>query len=127
MRLDRALSILIMADVGLSLLSVMGAEPAPTRLQAFLFYFVVATTLLAWVGLVLRLTVGRVVYLVSWLVYLALIALRTPAPAAGPAEALQLLMALNGGAILGIAWLSDLGGRFTSLAQAFGGAPRAAA
>ena len=72
-------------------------------------------------GLLWRLRAARRLYLVSWLAYLGLIALRTPAPAAGPAEAMQLLMALNGGAILALAWISDLRGRFVSLAQAFGG------
>lgn len=127
MRLDRTLSILILADVILSLLSVAGAEPPPSRLLGAIWWFVVGTTVLAWVGLVFRMAAGRALYLVSWLTYLALIALRAPASAAGPAEAVQLLMALNGGAILAIAGLSDLRGRFVSFAQAYGGPPRAAA
>src|SRR5262245_45593933 len=123
MRLERVLHILILADVVLSLVSVAGAEPALSRFQWYLWVFVVGSTVAAWVGLLWRLSAARTLYLVSWLTYLVLIALRTPLPAAGPSEAMQLLLALNGGGILAIAWVSELRGRFVTLAQAFGGAP----
>lgn len=123
MRLERALFILILADVVLCLVSVAGAEPAPTRFLGGLWLFVVGSTLAAWVGLLWRLRAARVLYLVAWLGYLALIALRGPAGPAGAADAMQLLLALNGGAILAVAWISDLRVRFVTFAQAFGGAP----
>ncbi len=123
MRLERALFVLILADVVLCLVSVAGAEPALTPLLGALWLFVVGSTVVAWVGLLWRLRAARTLYLVSWLAYLGLIALRGPAAAAGPTEAMQLLMALNGGAILAMSWLSDLRGRFVAFAQAFGGAP----
>ena len=120
MRLERVLSILILADVVLGLASVAGAEPGSNRLLDLIWLFVVGSTLAAWVGLLWRLAAARTLYLVSWLAYLGLIALRAPAPVGGPDEAVQLLLALNGGAILALAWLSDLRGRFLTFAQAFG-------
>jgi len=123
MRLERALVILVVIDIVLSLVSVAGAEPVSDRALGFLWFFVVGSTLAAWVGLFWRLRAARLLYLVSWLGYLGLIALRGPA---GAADAMQLLMALNGGAILATVWLSNLRDRFVSVAQAFGGGPAAA-
>jgi hypothetical protein len=119
-RRERALFVLILADVLLSLVSIAGAEPPPGRLPGLVWLFVVGSTLAAWMGLLWRLRAARTLYLVSWLAYLRLTALHAPASAGGPGEAVQLLMALNGGAILALAWLSDLGGRFVTLGEALG-------
>ena len=121
MRLERALSVLILADVGLSLISVAGADTGAEGWRNLLWLFVIGSTVAAWVGLSFRLAAARMLYLVSWLGYLALIALRDQAFAGGLEEAMQLLMALNGGAILAIAWLTDLRDRFVTLPQALGG------
>ena len=127
MRYERALVTLILIDIILSLVSVSGAEPAPGRALGLVWLFVVGSTVAAWVGLLWRIKAARVLYLASWLAYLGLIALRGPAGPGGAADAMQLLMALNGGAILAMAWLSDLRDRSVSIAQAFGGGPAAAA
>lgn len=121
MRLERALSVLILADVGLSIVSLAGADAVAGGFRNLLWLFVIGSTVAAWVGLSFRLAAARTLYLTSWLAYLALIALRDQGFPGGWSEAMQLLMALNGGAILAIAWLSDLRDRFVTLAQAVGG------
>lgn len=121
MRSERALWYLILIDMALGLVSIAGAGTGPQGLLGLLWLFVIASTLLAWAGLLWRLAAARALYLVSWLAYLVLIALRGPAGPSGAADALQLLMALNGGAILAIAWLSDLRHRFVRLGEALGG------
>jgi hypothetical protein len=110
MKIERIFPILVMCDVVLEVASVAGADAAPARgpLLSALWLAVIGITLVGWVGLFAMIREARPVYLASWLGYLALLALGGPVVSTAGGYALQMLMALVGGAVLAVAYLSEL-------------------
>ena len=117
MKLERVFTILLLCDAALEVASLAGADGTRARgpfLNA-LWLAVIGTTVVGWIGLFAKIREGRPVYLASWLGYLLMLALGGPVNSTAEAYALQLLMALVGGAVLAVAYLSELRTRFRPL------------
>ena len=120
MTIERLFRILLVCDVALEVASLASGEPSrsPGPLLTGLWLAVIGTTIAGWIGLFSMLREGRAVYLASWLGYLLLLALGGPVTDSAGGYALQMLMALVGGAVLPLAYLSELRTRFGSLLSA---------
>lgn len=149
MKHERVLGILILFELVLGVLGIVieyALEPSlPAVLRAHvamhegaasgfcgtlltvLWVAVVAGTVLSWLGLVNLWRAARVLYLCSWVGYLTLLFLRGPVVSTSLGCVVQMLMALVGGAILGIIYFSDLRTRFRPLWTARGEATGKAA
>ena len=92
-----------------------------------LWVVVAVGTVSSWVGLLCLAREARPLYLGSWCAYLLLNVLRGPAVETAAAWALEMLMALVGGGILGLVYFSELRTQFRPLAQVVRGAFRGAA
>jgi hypothetical protein len=68
-----------------------------------------------WIGLVARIRAGRAIYLASWIGYLVLLALGGPIADSAGGYTLQMSMALVGGAVLAMAYLSEVRSAFRPL------------
>jgi len=117
MKTERLFSILLLCDIALEVASIAGTDVAPARgpLLNALWLAVIGTTLVGWIGLFAMIREGRPVYLASWLGYLVLLALGGPVVSTAGGYALQMLMALCGGAVLAVAYLSELRTSFRPL------------
>lgn len=117
MRIDQVFPILLFCDVALEVASIAGADGAPARgpLLNALWLAVIGTTVVGWIGLFAMLREARPVYLASWVGYLLLLALGGPVASTAEGYALQMLMALVGGAVLAVAYLSELRTSFRPL------------
>jgi hypothetical protein len=109
--------ILLFCDMVLELTSLAGADGGAARgmLLDALWLAVIGSTLAGWIGLFAMIRAGRAVYLASWIGYLALLGLGGPYAGTAGGYALQMLMALVGGAVLAVAYLSDLRADFRPL------------
>jgi hypothetical protein len=94
-----------------SLAGADGSSPRGPWLRG-LWFAVIATTVAGWVGLFAFVREARHVYLGAWLGYLGLLALGGPVVSSAGGYALQMLTALVGGAVVALAYLSDLRSRF---------------
>jgi hypothetical protein len=117
MKLDSVFSVLVLCDILLEIASFAGADGTPSRglLLDTLWLAVVATTIVGWIGLAWRIREGRVIYLASWIGYLVLLALGGPITSTAGGYMLEMLMSLVGGAVIAVAWFSDLGASFRPL------------
>jgi hypothetical protein len=110
MKIDRVFPILILCDVVLEVASVAGADGSPARgpMLTALWLAVIGTTVVGWIGLLAMIREARPVYLASWLGYLVLLALGGPVVSTAGGYALEILMGLAGGAVLAVAYISEL-------------------
>jgi hypothetical protein len=117
MKIERIFSVLILCDIALEVASIASTDGAPTRgpLLNALWLAVIGTTVVGWIGLLAMIREARPVYLASWVGYLLLLALGGPVVSPAEGYALQLLMALVGGAVLAVAYLSELRTEFGPL------------
>jgi hypothetical protein len=143
MKRERVLSLLILSEFVLFALSVVSdyaLKPfLPSALRAYLidqsaaspfadtmltsmWIIVAASTILAWIGLLNLIRAARALYLTSWAAYLILLLLRGSVVGTAASFAIQMMMALVGGAIIGVIYFSDLRARFRPLSEAFGSA-----
>jgi hypothetical protein len=144
MRLERALSALILIDVVLGVTSIASEATLerhlPGSLRAYLavegalasdggawirtglWWGVIVGTVLAWIGLFNLLRAARPLYLGSWVGYLILVLIRGPVVTTAVGEAIQILLALTGGAILATIYLSEQRTRFRRLSEWAAGA-----
>jgi len=142
MRLEKILGILILCDVVLAVSGVVtdyALEPLlPAPLRAFVaadggapfgsgamaltgvWVVVLASSVLAWAGLLSLLRAARPLYLASWGAYLVLLLLSGPIVTTPAAYVVQMLMALVGGAIAGLIYFSDLRTSFRGLSSLAG-------
>jgi hypothetical protein len=110
---------LILADLVLSIASLQWSahHPGP-RSSPFvetLWIAVAAATVLSWIGLLYRVRPARVLYAVSWLGYLAFVALRGGVTTSATGSTLDLAAGLVGGLILGLVYSSEWRGSFETL------------
>ena len=124
MKQERILVTLILAEVVLVILGIVSdfgaaARPSGTILTA-LWVAVVVGTVLAWIGLLNLVRAGRPLYVGSWMGYLILVLFGGSVESPGVDYAMQLLMALVGGAIIGLVYFSDLRTRFRTLSETLG-------
>jgi len=117
MQLERVFPILLLCDVALEVASIAGTDVAPARgpLLNALWLAVIGATVVGWIGLFTMVRAARPVYLASWIGYLVLLALGGPVTDTAGGYALQMLMALVGGAVLAVAYLSELRTNFRPL------------
>src|SRR5262245_36330065 len=114
MNLERCFTILLVCDVVLEVASLAGGDASGARgpwLRG-LWLAVIASTLAGWAGLFAFVREARHVYLGSWLGYLGLLATSGPVVSSAGGYSLQMLMALVGGAVVALAYLSELRWRF---------------
>ncbi len=139
MKTERILDVLILSDFVVAVSAIatdFALEPfLPAPLRAYLaaeraaastmadialmavWGAVMVGTVLAWVGLVNRWKAARPLYLGSWVGYLVFIVLTGPAVSSGVGHALEMLMALVGGTIVGVTYFSDLRTRLGKLSR----------
>jgi hypothetical protein len=117
MKPARIFTILLLCDIVLEVTSLAGADAVAARgpILKGLWLAVIASTVAGWIGLFALIRAGRATYLASWIGYLALLALGGPFAGTAGGYALQMLMALVGGAVLAVAYLSDLRTAFRPL------------
>ncbi|MEW6209183.1 MAG: hypothetical protein AB1631_12505 [Acidobacteriota bacterium] len=96
-------------------------------LLTVLWVIVAVSTVLAWIGLLNLLRVARPLYLASWAAYLALILFSGPVVSTAASSMVQMMIALTGGAIVGVIYFSELRAKFRPLSEAFSGAAENAA
>ncbi|HEY6402657.1 MAG TPA: hypothetical protein VI479_14670, partial [Blastocatellia bacterium] len=103
--------------------------PAPDGIAAFrfgatllwgLWGAVVVTTIIAWIGLLNLIRAARPLYLASWVGYFVLLLLEGRVVSAWGALLIEMMMALVGGAILGMIYFSELGAKFRPLSELAG-------
>ena len=117
MKLVRIFPVLLFLDIVLEVTSLAGADGSASRgpLLGALWLAVIGSTVAGWIGLYAMLRAGRAIYLASWIGYLMLLALGGPPAGTAGGYALQMLMALVGGAVLAVAYLSELRAAFRPL------------
>ncbi|HEY7545089.1 MAG TPA: hypothetical protein VID27_09415 [Blastocatellia bacterium] len=142
MKQEKVLGLLILSEFALSILYAVVDfafdSSLPSSLRAYLtndaaattrftdalmtalWVVVAASTILAWIGLLNLLRAARPLYLASWAAYLILLLLSGPVVSNQAGYAVQMMMALAGGAIVGVIYFSDLSAKFRSLSEAFG-------
>jgi hypothetical protein len=98
-----------------------GTPKLAAALLTTLWAAVVVGTVLAWLGLVNRLKPARPLYVGSWAGYLLLISLRGPNVSSSVGYALDMMMALVGGMIVGVVYFSDLAPKFRNLPRSADG------
>lgn len=149
MKHEKVLSLLILNEVALVILGVasdfalspllpswLRAHVAAEGVAGFrlndtlltaLWVIVVVSTVLAWIGLLNLLRAARPLYLASWLGYLILLLLSGPVVSTAASYVVQMMMALVGGAIVGMIYFSELRTKFRRLSEVFGSAMENAA
>jgi len=117
MKLERVFPILVLCDVVLEVMSVAGTAGSPARgpMLTALWLAVIGTTVVGWIGLFAMIREARPIYVASWLGYLVLLAVGGPVVDTPGGYALQMVMALVGGAVMAVAYLSDLRTAFRPL------------
>ncbi len=149
MKHEKVLSLLILNEFALVILGVVSdfalSPLLPSWLRAYvaadgaaafrlsdalltaLWVAVAASTILAWIGLLNLLRIARPIYLASWAGYLILLLLTGPVVSTAASYVVQMMMALVGGAIVGMIYFSELRTKFRRLSEAFGSAMENAA
>ena len=146
MKLERALSILILGDVLLVVLSIVADRvldtslPEPLRayittegirfansLLMVLWVSVVVGTTLSWIGLLNLVRGARALYVSSWIAHLISTLLSGPVVSTSVTQVMQMLGALVGGAIVGLIYLSELRDRFRTTSEVWRGNVQSAA
>jgi len=142
MKQEKILSVLILSDFILGILATISyyslepfmpaslrACPAPDGIAAFrfgvsslwaLWLAVVVTTIIAWIGLLNLVQAARPLYLASWVGYFVLLLLEGRVERAWGALVIEMMMALAGGAILGMSYFSEIALKFRPLSQLIG-------
>ena len=142
MKHERVLAILIAGEFLLGILAIaceFAFEPLlPPALRAYLsaegsaasgpgetlltglWMAVVVSTVLAWIGLLNLLRAARPLYAASWAGYLLLVLLRGPIVGTAAGYVIEMLMALVGGAIMALIYLSELRTRFRRWSEVIG-------
>jgi hypothetical protein len=119
---SKTLDRLILADFLLAVVSLgwsaLAPPPSPSQFAFVVWITVCSATVVSWVGLLYRIKPARTLYALSWLGYLALVALREGGAASPLSAVLDLATGLVGGMILALVYFSDLRGQLRS----FGGA-----
>jgi len=120
----KVLDRLILADVALAVLSIAASAASGTppphgpALVFGLWIAVCASTVAAWILLLLRFRAGRVLYAASWAGYLAVVALRGGVGNGALDGLLDLATGLVGGMIFALVFLSELRHEFHGRAPA---------
>lgn len=139
MRHDRILGSLILCDLVLGIAAIVTEKASelflPAGLRSYLeaaeavprgpgdtvlfalWVAIVATTVLAWIGLLNLLRPARTIYLASWCTYLLYVVLTGPTVMTPFGSVLATAMALVGGAILGLVYFSELRLSFRTLSD----------
>ena len=131
MRNDRALLILVLADIALVILTVVAEVSLnftlPTPLRPYgglghptladlvrfpMWITIVAGTVVAWIGLLNYWWPSRMIYAVAWGAWLLLVAVSGPSVMTAVGAAIETLEHLVGGAIIALVYFSDLSKRF---------------
>jgi hypothetical protein len=142
MKQEKVLGFLILSEFVLGILATISYHslepflPAPLRtypavdgiaavrfgaaLLWGLWVAVVATTIIAWIGLLNLVRAARPLYLASWVGYFVLLLLEGRTVSAWGALLIEMMTALAGGAILGIIYFSELGAKFRPLSELAG-------
>jgi hypothetical protein len=142
MKQEKVLSVLILSEFVLGMLAnisyyslepLMPASwrtyPAPDGIAAFrfsamllyaLWIVVLATTIIAWIGLLNLVRAARPLYLASWVGYFVLLLLEGRVVSAWGALVIEMMTALTGGAILAMIYFSELAPKFRPLSQLIG-------
>ena len=131
MRNDRALLILVLADIVLVILTVVtevalnSTLPAPLRpygglghptladlVRLPLWITIVVGTFVGWIGLLNYWWPSRGIYAGAWAAWLLLVAVSGPSVMTAAGAAVETLEHLVGGAIIALVYFSDLSKRF---------------
>lgn len=135
MRHERILVILIVTEVVLVILGIVidwnmersGIIRLSDVLLTALWFSVVLTTFVAWIGLLNLVAAARPLYLASWVGYFVLILFAGTVATTAISMVVQLLTALVSGTIVGLVYFSELRTKFRSLDDVLHGVRASAA
>jgi hypothetical protein len=126
MRLEKTLGILILCDVVLVVLGIVADwATGTTRFGNFfltaLWVSVAIGTTFSWIGLLNLVRGARHLYCASWIGYFMLTLFSGPVVSSAVVQAVQMLGALVGGAILAIVYFTELNTKFLTIRESWRG------